>query len=349
MRILILTHQTSVHIQRWQDGLIARGHQVLVLVREGEPAPGIFAPPAWMQRIALLRKLWVLLAFLSLLVRFRPQVLHQHWFEVTRLAPFFPRGVPLVISTWGADIVREWSPAEQDAARRYAARATVVLASSQFLTDAAIAVLARPVERLYWGVDLLRFAPRPPAAHDGFRIGFMKHLKPKYGPDTALRAFAGLAPLLPGAELHLYGDGPMRTDLSADAERLGVSAAVHFHGKIPYDQVPAAMACFDVMVMPSRDPSETLGVAALEAQAMGIPVVAAAVGGVPESVVHGDGGLLVPPDDPELLAEALHYLATHPAACAKLGELGRARMQAQFDWAHTLDEMETVYRRVIGA
>lgn len=348
MRILIITHRYSVHIQRWQVGLSARGHRVAVLAREGDAAPWVYVPPAWLQRIAPLRQAWIVLSFLYLLLIFRPQVLHQHWFEVPRLAPLFPRRIPLVISTWGADIVRSWEQTEQEAARRYAARATVVLGSSQFLADAAATVLNRPVERLYWGVDLQQFFPRPAGAHDGFRIGFMKHLLPKYGPDVALSAFARLAPHVPTASLHLYGDGPMYHELVADTERLGLSSAVHFYGRIPYDEVPDAMAAFDVMVMPSRDPSETLGVAALEAQAMGIPVVATVIGGVPESVLHGEGGLLVPPDDPELLAEALQYLADRPEMRARLGEEGLARVRAQFDWSHTLDEMETVYHRVTG-
>lgn len=349
VRILILTHTYSVHIQRWHHGLQIRGHQVKVLVREGALAPDVSGPPAWAQRLAPVRKIWQLFAFFALLVTFRPQVLHQHWFEVPRLARFFPRRLPLVISVWGADIVREWREDERVAARRYAARATVVLGSSQFLADEATRFLARPVERLYWGVDLARFSPRPTEPREEFRIGFLKHLLPKYGPDVALRAFAQLVPDLPTASLHLYGDGDMRAELVADAERLGVSTAVHFHGKIPYDEVPDALAMFDVMVMPSRDASETLGVAALEAQAMGIPVVASDIGGVPEAVRDGDGGLLVPPNDPATLAEALRYLARHYDTRARLGRQGRAHVCAHFDWTHTLEEMDAVYRRVTGA
>jgi len=112
--------------------------------------------------------------------------------------------------------------------------------------------------------------------------------------------------------------------------------------------VPAAMAQCDIIVMPSRDASETLGIAALEAQAMGVPVIATEIGGIPEAVQDGVGGLLIPPGDAEALAAALLRLARDSALRARLGRQGRAFIAAHFDWERTLDAMEAVYRRVVG-
>jgi len=348
VRILILSHRYTVHVRRWHEGLRGRGLHVRVLVRAGEGAREVYAPPAWAGRCAPLRKGWQALAFLWLLLTFRPRVLHQHWFEVPRLARLFPRRLPLVISVWGADIIRDWSTAERAAARRYAGRAAAVLGTSRFLADAAADVLARPVERLYWGVDVRRFSPRPAEPHADFRVGFFKHLLPKYAPDLVVEAFATVHTEIPTASLHLYGDGERRDALARQAAAHGLADAVYFHGKIPYEAVPAAMAQCDIIVMPSRDASETLGIAALEAQAMGVPVIATEIGGIPEAVQDGVGGLLIPPGDAEALAAALLRLARDSALRARLGRQGRAFIAAHFDWERTLDAMEAVYRRVVG-
>lgn len=347
MRILILTHAYSVHIERWLDGLRRRGHAVRALVREPAKAPDVIAPPAALARIAPLRQAWLATSFVSLLREFKPEMLHQHWFEVPRLSRLFPPALPLVISTWGADIIREWPAPELTAARQYATRAACVLGSSQFLADEAARVLDRPVERLYWGVDLRRFTPQPRPTH-GFTVGFLKHLLPKYAPDVALVAFARVHAAMPDARLHFYGEGPMRERLIAQSRVLGVEDAVVFFGRIPYAQVPAALATFDVMVMPSRDRSETLGVAALEAQAMGVPVVASRIGGIPEAVRDGVGGLLVPPEDAQALADALLRLGRDPALRARLGTAGRAFVEEQFDWEVTLEGMNAIFERALA-
>ena len=91
------------------------------------------------------------------------------------------------------------------------------------------------------------------------------------------------------------------------------------------DQVPALIRSFDIMLMPSIYESETFGVAAVEASASGVPVIASKVGGVPEAVLHNQTGLLVPPRDPAALAHATIELIDDPSRRRQMG-LRRRRM-----------------------
>ena len=95
--------------------------------------------------------------------------------------------------------------------------------------------------------------------------------------------------------------------------------------------------------MPSR--AESFGVAALEAQACGVPVVASRVGGLPEVVRHNETGLLVPPDNPQALAEAIAALLVDHERRAVMGAAARRWVAERYRWKDSVDMMEDVYRQ----
>jgi glycosyltransferase involved in cell wall biosynthesis/protein-L-isoaspartate O-methyltransferase len=143
-----------------------------------------------------------------------------------------------------------------------------------------------------------------PAA--GRRVLFVGNLVPVKGADVlleawALRARAGA--LGPDDRLVVIGDGPERARLGRQAAALGLASSVSFVGPVLFEQVPRWMSASDVVCLPSR--SEGTPNVMVEALASGVPVVATAVGGVPEVVRPGQNGLLVPPEDAAALAEAL--------------------------------------------
>jgi glycosyltransferase involved in cell wall biosynthesis len=96
-------------------------------------------------------------------------------------------------------------------------------------------------------------------------------------------------------------------------------------------------------LMPSR--SEGLPIAALESQALGRPVVATPVGGLPEAVIHGQTGLVVPP---EQLTSAVESLLADPARLVRLGRAAREHVRRSFPWSKTLDGYERLYRVLEG-
>jgi glycosyltransferase involved in cell wall biosynthesis len=164
------------------------------------------------------------------------------------------------------------------------------------------------------------------------------------GIDVLLEAAARLSARGLAPELWLAGDGPERVALEASARSLGLAARARFRGA--RDDVPDLLAACDVFVLPSR--REGLGVAALEAMALARPVVASRVGGLAEAVLHETTGLLVPPEDPAALADALERLLRDPALRERLGAAGPGRVAARHSAKAMVDAYEGLYREVLA-
>ena len=153
---------------------------------------------------------------------------------------------------------------------------------------------------------------------------------------TLVRAMAGLE-----ARLRIAGDGPDRPALEAEIDRLGLSDHVELLGT--RDDVPELLASSDVFVLSSD--SEGLPMSVLEAMAAGLPVIASAVGGVPEAVRDGETGALVPPGDSAALARALRRLVADPALRERLGDAGRRRVEQEFSLERFEREHLELYRK----
>lgn len=152
-------------------------------------------------------------------------------------------------------------------------------------------------------------------------IGAISRLSREKNVSLLLKAFALVAKEIPETSLSIYGDGPERGDLAREAEALGIGAKTTFHGHVP--GVASRCGEFDVLAVPSS--RESFGLAALETMACGLPIVATRVGGLPELIIDGETGMLVPPEDERAMADALLKVLRDPVLAARLGEAGRAR------------------------
>jgi glycogen(starch) synthase len=186
-------------------------------------------------------------------------------------------------------------------------------------------------------------APGPPPLDPPHLLGIGR-LVPFKGFDVALQAFRRVLDRLPRARLTLAGDGPERTALEHLAARLGVRDAVDFVGWVHPGRVQALMSAATLVLMPSR--WEGLPLVALEAQAAGRPVVASRAGGLPEVVVDGETGRLVPPDAPEALADAVLALLARPVELARMGHAARERAARVFDQVRCVDEYAALLEEV---
>jgi glycosyltransferase involved in cell wall biosynthesis len=159
---------------------------------------------------------------------------------------------------------------------------------------------------------------------------------------TLARAFAALP--RGSFEALIVGDGPDRPEVEAELARLGLANAVRLLGE--RRDVPELLAGSDVFVLSSA--SEGLPLSVEEAMAAGLPVVASAVGGVPELVVDGETGYLVPPGEAGRLAEALRSLLEDPSLRRRMGRSGRARAEALFDLNAFRRAHVELYRRQLA-
>lgn len=160
------------------------------------------------------------------------------------------------------------------------------------------------------------------------------------GLDVLLESLR-LLPPEPRWRLVIAGDGEERGPLEALAAKLGLLDRVQFLGNVAAAEVPSLLRECDLMVQPSR--REGLGLSAAEGSAAGLPVVASAVGGLPEVVADGETGLLVPPDDPPALAEGLLSLLQSPSLRRQMGANGRRRIEQRLSIVAVADELTRLY------
>ncbi|MFD4657082.1 glycosyltransferase family 4 protein [Kitasatospora sp. NPDC058444] len=179
----------------------------------------------------------------------------------------------------------------------------------------------------------------------GRHLVFVGRLAPEKGLDTALEAMALLAGR-PGSDrptLHVFGDGPEARRYRSRVRGYGPAGAVAFHGVVPGIVHPGLGAA--ALLAPSR--REACPLTILEAMASRIPVVAGAVGEVPTMVPHRVGGLLVTPDDPEQLADAVAQLMEEPDVAAAYARNARHRYETTYTMPPMARRTVEVYRRML--
>ncbi len=181
-------------------------------------------------------------------------------------------------------------------------------------------------------------------AADARIIGSVARLEAVKGHRYLLEAAARVMRSDARARLVLVGDGSLRDAIRAQAERLGIGARTRLLGERK-DSAQLA-AAFDVAVLASL--SEGLPNAVLEAMAVGVPVVATAVGGAPELIEDGETGFLVPPADPEAMAERIEYALTHAAPTALIAMRGRRFVIERFGMERMVAAVERLYDEMIA-
>lgn len=166
------------------------------------------------------------------------------------------------------------------------------------------------------------------------------------GLDVLLAALKRLVKTYPNLVLLIVGDGEMKEFYVSLTQRLGLASNVIFVGDVPDHLLPQYYAASDALVLPSKDMSEGFGLTLLEANASGKPVVASNVGGIPSVVKNGYNGLLVQPNNPKALANAIVKLQRNPREARAMGRNGR-RFAELHDWAVTASQTERVYEKAI--
>lgn len=183
--------------------------------------------------------------------------------------------------------------------------------------------------------------PRSPSAD--FTVVCVGNMRPAKGHDVLVEAFAALRDVVPGARLVLVGDGPLRSKVAQQVRERRIGEAVEFAGAV--SDVWPYLARAHVAALPSHN--ETFGIAALEAMAAGLPVVATRVGGVPEVVIDGVTGRLVSPQDPSAFFDALHFMYLNAPEADEMGRAG-AEAAARRTMRHMADRYFSLYGSLLG-
>jgi glycosyltransferase involved in cell wall biosynthesis len=282
----------------------------------------------------------------AMIARHRVGVVHGYdfWGNVIALLAGRLAMRPVVVSQ--LDQGRHLSPLQrkgQSWARRLA---SCVVVNAEALAREVIAqgTPARKVRVLHQGIQLDRFDvlaegdPKLPA-WDGKSVACVANMQSDgKGHEDLIRAAAKL----PRVRFLLCGDGEHRPILQRLAGELGVADRVLFLGKRP--DVPAIVSRVDALVHPSL--AEGLPNAIMEAMAARRPVVATSVGGIPELVLDGSTGFLVPPRDPNALASALDRVLGDPERASAMGRAGRAHVERRFTLRRMTEQHDELYEEL---
>jgi glycosyltransferase involved in cell wall biosynthesis len=225
------------------------------------------------------------------------------------------------------------------------ARAARFTATCVGRNAAMLRALAGPearVECVYHGVDLARFDGAGRARDPEPLLVTVGRLVPAKGFDLAIEALGRLAPGR-APRLVVVGEGPERARLEALARARGVESRVTFTGPLPQRELVGLYQRAWLLLAPSRvlanGRRDGIPNVTIEAMAMGVPVLGTTAGGLEEAVTAGETGVLVPPDDPGALAEALTRWIADPAGLERMGELARRMVKDRFDGARNFERL----------
>ncbi len=301
--------------------------------------------------------------------RVRPDIIHAHFAYLEGWAAYLAKAAggleaPLVVTLHGYDILVE--PSVGYGVRlhkrysllveRVLRRADAVIAASRAVYREAVKVRGRAegVHLIPNGVDTERFNPgldgtpiRKLHGIEGKQVVFtLRHLRPIYGISWLLLAAKLVLSERKNTIFIIGGEGPLRERYESLKRRIGISDGVIFTGRIPKELAPLYYAASDIVVMPSLQ--EAWGLVATEAMACGKPVVATNVGGLPDQVVDGFNGFLVPPGDPKALADRILYLLDNPSEARRMGLNGRRLAVERFSIEKRVDGILELYESLRG-
>ena len=281
------------------------------------------------------KRLYTALAFLKK----RFDIIHCHFGHNGELAVFLKEadmGVKLAVMFHGSDIRLGLKEGPQRYRPLFAA-ADSVLANSQYSYRHLIDFGSDPKKTAVHpvGIDLKRFscrdlsAVRPPS--DKIALITVGRLVEEKGPEYGIKAFARLAEANSRCDLtyRIVGDGPLEDELKALARELSLEEKIIFTGSASGKEVIEHLQQADIFLLPSV--AEAFGLVLIEAQAMGMPVVATSVDGVAEALRPDESGFLVPGKDVDIMAEKLQYLIDHPECWPEMGRCGREFAEKNFD------------------
>lgn len=356
MKVCIFGDARSVHVQRIASGLAERKVSVHVVSHHAADITGAtverFEVPSPSLRFARrwdARRVKYLHGFVRRFDVINVQFLHDWGFSTDMVE----EGC-FVASPWGSDIVNPpgESPPSPELLRwrhEFLKQADAVTAFGSNFASTIARFADMNVERIDLvplGVDTQLFDPDGQATRKDPShpiVGFVKGFRAVYGARYLLHAIPRVLDAMPSTRFELVGDGPELNQCRDLAQPLGIDSRINWLDRRPHREIPALMAGWTLSIIPSL--CESFGAAALESSAMRVPVVASNVGGLPETVLHGETGLLVPPENSDALADAMIHLLRDVSLVDAMGMRGREMVMREFEWSRILDNLVDLYDR----
>jgi glycosyltransferase involved in cell wall biosynthesis len=364
---VVLAAGAEKHLLTLLAGLRASGidASLIVLVEPGKPMDDYVAAAQSrgipVERLVIHRDLDPLLyrRLTQTLSALKPDVVHTHLLHAdlygipaARLA-----GVPVVVSSRHNDNAFRRRPPFKQVNQLLWRMADAGIAISDAIARFTVEVEGAPpakIHRIYYGLEAIKPLDRAAARAalldewglnpDVVLVGTVCRLIEQKGITYALQAIARIADNFPDVRLLIVGDGALREALANEAQALGLENRVYFLGW--RENIPAVMAGLDIFLAPSL--WEGFGLVLLEAMAQATPMLASSVSAIPEIVVDGETGLLVPPRDVDALADALERLLGDTPLRQHMGLVGQDRLETHFSAVRMVDETAALYAQLLS-
>ena len=330
-----------------------------------EGAPSKMANKPWLQLLAIPYIISGFFKCIGICRKFRPDVIHAHWpfpHAYIALGAVKLFRIPLVLNFHGAELLlirkKKWV---KPLLKFAIGQAQAVFANSSFTAGKIKALRNVDVEWSPYGTTLesngkvgepAEPTQVPHPINGKFKILFVgRHIERK-GIGYLIEA----AKYLPRDkfEIRIVGVGDLTDKLKVQATEVSTTpdaANIIFTGKLSPEELANEYKTANVFTLPaivdSKGDTEGLGVVLIEAMELGLPVVASNVGGIPDVVVDGESGILVPEKDPQALADAFKRLEANPALVQQLLEGSRKRICDCFSWDGIIDRQIAAYKKII--
>ena len=351
MRIAILASGRSYHATRWASGLSERGLKVGFFTIHSVERPlasdiDVFSLGSGSKADYLLSANRVRAS----LKQWKPDLIHCHYATGYGLLGKLSGQKNRIVSLYGSDVFDFpfKSYIHKKLLYYIIHGASAVLSTSHVMADKFHKIypdLSMPVVTPF-GVDINKFVPVNNIA-DGavINIGIVKKMERKYGVDVLIDAFSEVIKTNPKYDwrLNIVGEGSQRMALEEQVRILGLQSNINFIGAIQNNRVPGFLAKQNVFIVPSRDESESFGVAAVEAQACGLPVIASDVGGLPEVISDGETGFIIPKENKDALAQAIEKICLNDELRQNMSVAARENAVRKYNWSNNLDQMIEIY------
>jgi len=350
---MFISAANSIHTIRWVSALAERGNQVFLISLPNHKSTSdsiskavkiVYLPFSGAKGYYLNA-----LCIKKLYSKINPDIINVHYASGYGTLARVARLPHVILSVWGSDV---YDFPYENKLKHYIITRNLLYAEKIASTSNA---MAKQVHKLIgkcevtvtpFGVDTSVFRKGPVKRNsDMFTVGIVKTLAPKYGIDTVIRAFAHFYKSIntENVQLLIYGKGEQRDDLSSLCQTLNIQDKVTFCGYIPNAEVPAALNQMDVVALGSIYDSESFGVAAVEAMACELPVIATNVAGFKEVIEDNVTGFIVPRNDYEAMGEYLLKLYRDSALREQLGKAARKRVLKLYNWEDNVTTMNNLY------
>ena len=363
MKIIFLGGAGSIHTIRWVNSLSEKGLEVILVSLKGEVETiGKINDNVKVIYLPFGTKLGYYLnvfALKKIISKEKPDLINAHYASgygtLGRLSGFNKK----LLNVWGSDVYD--FPNESKLKKRIIEKNlknyTAIASTSYCMAEETKKYLENKSKEIFitpFGVDTEKFKNLNIEKRENeINIGIVKTLTEKYGIEYLIKAIKELENILDienykKIRLLIYGKGELKNKLEDLTKELQIEDKVIFKGYISNEDVPKALNEMDIFVVPSILDSESFGVAAVEAMACEIPVIASSVGGLKEVIVDKETGYLVPKKDHKEIAKYLKKLILDKNLRTSLGKNGRKRVLENYDWNSNVDYMIKIYREIVN-